>query len=705
MRDIKLPLLLTVPTGIVLLGLIWYLRSRVDSKKSRTKKTNDVSKEEDIKQTVQTSKAVEKEAARIAAAEETKATEVKLPYNVCRDRGSSALVGSGDAGIGELSVKENEPVNQASSGHGDIPIPAKDKSSEKMIKMLKKGGFVEPKPVKVSVVPIEKTSSVEGRVQEEVLRADAVSFVQAAPVEASETFVMDRQERLESKCVSQEKSVVENSLSKSSVDLQTNQVSEKIVTHKKLSGGDNALFQTEDNNCSKLSSLNDSNMNESDYCTDTSVLGEDISKREGDSADNVLFSESNDSTAPVTVDTNISKDTVISSVLCSPDSAISEQRSNDDSYAKNTSVSITSPDTNTVTSEENQNAPKDVKEGSPSKSASPALDSQSEGSNDTNDSGNGTSDHEAQNQFGDAKTQFDFNMPSELCGRFIGKAGKNINHLKVKTGANVSLTYNPFTPEFQICQVAGTQSEIDDALCMIRRKFPLKDCPHMTMMQVNQATSAVATDPHPVIVPDVMQLSIPEGVSVEVYVSAVVDAGQVFIQQPTHRSFMSLEKLNYFLNTTYSQDPNIPSVPTPLECGVICVCENEGAWYRAMIMSQTDEAGECQIKFVDYGGYAQMNVVDLKQIRQDFMSLPFQAVECTMANITILEDEEYYSEAASMGLCEMTTGKLLQCQVVARNEAGMPHIHLYSIDPVDVTPVLINRALVNTGHVRWVELC
>ena len=78
-----------------------------------------------------------------------------------------------------------------------------------------------------------------------------------------------------------------------------------------------------------------------------------------------------------------------------------------------------------------------------------------QGSNDTNDSGRGTSDHEVQNQFGDGKTQFDFNMPSELCGRFIGKQGKNINHLKLKTGANVSLTYNPFTPEFQICQVAG----------------------------------------------------------------------------------------------------------------------------------------------------------------------------------------------------------------------------------------------------------
>ena len=46
---------------------------------------------------------------------------------------------------------------------------------------------------------------------------------------------------------------------------------------------------------------------------------------------------------------------------------------------------------------------------------------------------------------------------------------------------------------------------------------------------------------------------------------------------------------------------------------------NEGAWYRAMITSQEDEFGECQIKFVDYGGYAQMPVSELKQIRSVFV--------------------------------------------------------------------------------------
>ncbi|GFR60948.1 A-kinase anchor protein 1, mitochondrial [Elysia marginata] len=340
----------------------------------------------------------------------------------------------------------------------------------------------------------------------------------------------------------------------------------------------------------------------------------------------------------------------------------------------------------------------------PLKPNSPLCDSNSEGSND---SGRGGSEHEAASGYrSEPLIQLDFNIPSDLCGRFIGRHGKNINFMKNKTGANISLTNNPFTAEFQICQVAGTQTEVDSALGMIRRKFPLQDHPLFTMVpiNINPASVAGSGEQQPFIVPDVMQLSLPEGVSVEVYVSAIVNAGHVFVQQPTHRSFMSLEKLTYHLNNVYGQDPNVPSVPTPVECGVICVVESQGFWYRAMIMSKEDENGETQIKFVDYGGYASMHVSALKQIRTDFMTLPFQAVECFMANITPLQGEEYFSDEAINALSEMTNMKLLQCQVIARSEMGMPYIHLYQINPTMNSAVLINEALASDQHVQWVEM-
>ncbi|BFZ04578.1 hypothetical protein BsWGS_07617 [Bradybaena similaris] len=342
-----------------------------------------------------------------------------------------------------------------------------------------------------------------------------------------------------------------------------------------------------------------------------------------------------------------------------------------------------------------------VKDSALGKSISPVCDNNSEGSND---SGRGGSEHDMVGQGGEPLVQFNFCMPSELCGQFIGKHGKNINYLKTKSGAHVSLTSNAFMPEYQICQIVGTQVEVDDALSMIRLKFPLQDYKHLTMDPIDLSMPPPLQPDNQVVYPEVMQLSLPEGVSVEVFVSAVVDAGQVFVQQPTHRSYMSLDKMNYFLNLVYSQDPNVPSVPLPIESGVICVCESEGYWYRAMIMSPIDENGEVQLKFVDYGGYITLPVTSLKQIRVDFMNLPFQAVECFMANITPNQGEKLFSDEATQALCDLTQGKLLQCQVVARTEYGIPYIHLYQVNPERNSAVLINRALVNRRLVRWIEI-
>ena len=57
----------------------------------------------------------------------------------------------------------------------------------------------------------------------------------------------------------------------------------------------------------------------------------------------------------------------------------------------------------------------------------------------------------------DDKTKLSYkcNFPTELCGRLIGKFGKNINFIKEKTFANVALSTNPFTPAFQLCSIEG----------------------------------------------------------------------------------------------------------------------------------------------------------------------------------------------------------------------------------------------------------
>jgi A-kinase anchor protein 1 len=67
--------------------------------------------------------------------------------------------------------------------------------------------------------------------------------------------------------------------------------------------------------------------------------------------------------------------------------------------------------------------------------------------------------------------------------------------------------------------------------------------------------------------------------------------------------------------------------------GSICVAPAMGGWYRAQVVAVGEETEACEMKFVDYGGYSTMNSSVLRQIRGDFMTLPFQAVECYLANV------------------------------------------------------------------------
>ncbi|XP_046543275.1 A-kinase anchor protein 1, mitochondrial-like [Haliotis rubra] len=329
-------------------------------------------------------------------------------------------------------------------------------------------------------------------------------------------------------------------------------------------------------------------------------------------------------------------------------------------------------------------------------SESPSCDSNSEASNDSGRGGSVSEPMPPPMMTSDT-VRYEFNFPSELCGRLIGKNGRNINLVKERSGANIALKNNPCTPNFQICVIEGMQSEIDKALVQIRKKFPRGQFPQVDFTPLTQVVQDT-----PILMPDIMQLNLPEGVSVDIVVSNIVDAGHIFVQQPTHPTFPSLERLNHFMMACYTQDQMVPPLPRPIEVGVICAAFMVDGWFRAQVVNVTENSDEVDIKYVDYGGYARVQAAMLKQIRSDFMTLPFQAVECYMGNVTPLQEEEYFSDQGSTVLEELTQGKLLQAQVINRAEDGIPYIHIYQISGNRV--LFINREMVNRKAVRWIEI-
>ncbi|KAK3591532.1 hypothetical protein CHS0354_031644 [Potamilus streckersoni] len=320
----------------------------------------------------------------------------------------------------------------------------------------------------------------------------------------------------------------------------------------------------------------------------------------------------------------------------------------------------------------------------------------------SNDSGKGASVTESASlPKVDEERVYEFSIPSEYCGLLIGSKGKTIKTIKEQSGARIQLRNNPFTPGFQICVIEGPQSSVENALHIIQRRFPPVKFPGLDLRPINQEP-VVQPQPNTVLMPEIMQLTLPEGVSLDIVVSSIVDAGHIFVQQPTHPTFPSLDRLNQFMLACYSQPGAVPDLPQPIEVGVICAAPMLNGWYRAQIMAVCEEMNECDVKYVDYGGYSRIQSSMLKQIRSDFMTLPFQAVECYMANVTPLQNENYFSPEAAAVLEELTQRKLLQAQVCGRSDDGIPYIHIYQINGHKA--VFVNRELVNHGVTRWIEI-
>lgn len=327
---------------------------------------------------------------------------------------------------------------------------------------------------------------------------------------------------------------------------------------------------------------------------------------------------------------------------------------------------------------------------------------------------------------------YEFEIPQALVGLLIGKYGAFVNQIKVKTGA--SLLIKDRDRRFKLCAIEGTKTEIDAALELIRVKFPIKRYPHITMAQINVAPETTAIQP---VLPDSIQLLLPPEVSCDVMISAVVSPNHVFLQQITHPTYPSLARLDHCMAQCYNEFVT-PGLPLPIRPSMVCAAPSMDGWYRAKVVAvyptaslvgvdenvekqgvtgestentvaadpeleipENEEDYEVDICFVDYGGYSRVPASCLRQIRADFMSLPFQAIECLLANVAPASEEEGWTTEAYDELESLTRDRMLQGQAMAYSLEGLPLVYLYQMDTTE--EALINRQLVNRGVAQWVE--
>uniref|UniRef100_A0A8C8H4L9 Tudor domain-containing protein n=1 Tax=Oncorhynchus tshawytscha TaxID=74940 RepID=A0A8C8H4L9_ONCTS len=289
---------------------------------------------------------------------------------------------------------------------------------------------------------------------------------------------------------------------------------------------------------------------------------------------------------------------------------------------------------------------------------------------------------------------WEIEVPKHLVGRLIGKQGRYVSFLKQSSGAKIYISTLPYTQEFQICHIEGSQQQVDKALSLIGKKFKDLDL-----------TNLYAPPPLPLTLPSLPMttwLLLPSGVTVEVIVVNIVSAGHLFVQQHTHPTYHALRSLDQQMFLCYSQ-PETPTLPSPAEVGVICAAPAvEGAWWRAQVISFYKDTNEVEIRYVDYGGYDRVKIDTLRQIRSDFVTLPFQGAEVLLDNIAPLPGEKSFSTEATSALEEMTRGVALLAQVTNYdNNTGLPLVQMWNM--VGEELLSVNRTLAERALGTWVD--
>ncbi|KAB5543288.1 hypothetical protein PHYPO_G00077350 [Pangasianodon hypophthalmus] len=288
-------------------------------------------------------------------------------------------------------------------------------------------------------------------------------------------------------------------------------------------------------------------------------------------------------------------------------------------------------------------------------------------------------------------TLWNIEVPAHLVGRLIGKKGKYISSLKQSSGAKIYVSTLPYTFEFQICHIEGSEVQVEKALALIRKKFKDLDLS-------NRLSSLQPAAVHSL--PITSWLLLPQDGTVEVIVPRVEAANYLFIQQHTHPTYYGLRSLTEQMLFCYCHS-GCPSLPTPVEAGVLCAAPSpDGAWWRAQVIQHYKDSNVVQIRYVDYGGYVTVNLNSLKQIRSDFVALPFQASEVMLENIAPLPGKGTFSFEAKEALEELTQGIPLIMKVTG-SQSGLPIVHMWRHAGEEM--ISVNGVLVERGLCSWLD--
>ncbi|XP_007250177.3 tudor and KH domain-containing protein isoform X1 [Astyanax mexicanus] len=195
-------------------------------------------------------------------------------------------------------------------------------------------------------------------------------------------------------------------------------------------------------------------------------------------------------------------------------------------------------------------------------------------------------------------------------------------------------------------------------------------------------------------------LSFQPGEHLEVYVSASENPQHFWIQIVGVRS-LQLDKLTAEMSRFYSADTLQEHRVEAIVVGDIVAApyRDHGTWNRARVLGILS-SGLVDLYYVDFGDNGELPRDQLCSMRSDFLSLPFQAIECSLAGVCPLGEvwtEEALDDFDRMTFCAQWKPLLAKlCSYSHSEMSSWPNVKLY--DNRQGKIVDLGEELIRLGH-------
>uniref|UniRef100_T1J1N8 Tudor domain-containing protein n=1 Tax=Strigamia maritima TaxID=126957 RepID=T1J1N8_STRMM len=307
-------------------------------------------------------------------------------------------------------------------------------------------------------------------------------------------------------------------------------------------------------------------------------------------------------------------------------------------------------------------------------------------------------------------------IPSDACGRIIGRNGENIRYMCRISKAKINVDARNRCARTQRVTIRGSPEQIEYVKSLINEK----------LMELEREQTRNTSDPNkerkilsigspddtqPYGLDDIQTEKLVSTSSdgfIEVYVSTVKSPHQFWVQVVQGGKCTELDKLIEEMTDYYDANPN-SNVLQEVKVGDIVAApfNHDNCWYRVRVEELEDDPyspaeRKVTLHYVDFGDVETLTMSQLRSLDRSCLRLPLQAIECRLGRVEPVADA-WTSEAVQSfaNLCKVAQWKTLMLRVFDNLHANVPHVQL--IDTSGPINVVFVDELVKENHAKLVE--